>query len=650
MFYQYWVVEQMTLFNLVKKNVIGNFKNYLLYFLSILFSVVIYYTFVSLQYSKDIQTNVESSDVLRSIFTQASIILILFVAVFIWYSNSFFTRKRKKEIGLYSLIGVRKKTIGKMLFYENLLMGIIAIGVGIFLGTLLSKFFSMLLLKLMGIVVDVGMTFSIKAIMNTIIIFLLIILFTSFQGYRLIYRFQLIDLFKAEKVGEQAPKASIFATACGTGLLAFSYWLLLGPATSSEARYMINLTLITISLIFGTYLFFRSVTVYLLQLLQKNNSHYYKGMNLISITQLLYRIKGNARTLSIIAILSAITISVLSTAYTNYYLYQKNVNKSVPFSYQYLLQGDSFNQRISKVIEDDQKHPILTQLDIPIIQLKTKFKAPGNYLTDPTRIISETTFNEVSISLNRDENIKLSNKEAAIIKPMYAATEHSASDYKGKMIHLNLPEGKMNLIFVAMKEGRILRWNYPDFYVIVSDQTFDQLSKQVKPLIYKVYKVKDEKNTKETSKKLLKLEGAKEAQVITIYKEYKNGLQSAGMDLFLMGFIGLVFLAATGSIIYFKQLTEAYSDQARYKILRKIGVSKRQISRSIIKQTLFIFGLPLIVGIGHSLVILRALGTLYGSTDNNIIIPIFTTIIAYVIIYLGYFALTVRTSNQIVNK
>ncbi|MFB7142393.1 ABC transporter permease [Gottfriedia sp. NPDC056225] len=437
----------MTLFNLVKKNVIGNFKNYLLYFLSILFSVVIYYTFVSLQYSSEIQANVESSDVLSSVFTQASIILILFVAVFILYSNSFFTKKRKKEIGLYSLIGVRKKTIGKMLFYENLIMGVIAICAGILVGTLLSKFFSMLLLKLMGMVVDVGMTFSFKAIMNTIVVFLFIILFTSIQGFRLIYRFQLIELFKAEKVGEQAPKASIISTVCGIGLLIISYWLLLGPTTSNETKYLIILTIITINLILGTYLLFRSVVLYLLQLSQKNKAQYYKGMNLISITQLLYRIKGNARTLSIIAILSAVTISVLSTAYTNYYLFEKSVKKSVPFSYQYLSQGDTFNQKVAKLIKDDKKHPIQSELDITIIQLKSNFKTPGNYLTDPTKIISESTFNHVSSALNRNDHINLSNEDAAVIKPMYAATIHTPSDYKGKMISFNLPKGKINLTF-----------------------------------------------------------------------------------------------------------------------------------------------------------------------------------------------------------
>ncbi len=132
-------------------------------------------------------------------FGVSSIILILFVAIFILYSNSFFTRKRKKEVGLYAILGLRKKTIAKMLFYENLVMGIIALVIGIILGTLLSKLFAMILIKLMGSITDVDFGISFLAITQTVIVFMVIILFTSVQGYRLIYRFKLIELFYAEK-------------------------------------------------------------------------------------------------------------------------------------------------------------------------------------------------------------------------------------------------------------------------------------------------------------------------------------------------------------------------------------------------------------------------------------------------------------------
>src|SRR5690606_7206350 len=211
MFYTRWEVAYMTLFDVAKKNVIGNFKNYLLYFISMIFSVVIYYTFVSLQYSPEVQMAIESSDAVLNIFIAGSILLIIFVAIFIYFSNSFFTKKRKKEVGLYSLLGLKKKTIGRMLFYENLIMGGMAVVFGIIIGTILSKLFTMIVLKLLDSAVEVSFGISVEAIVNTLIVFLIISLFTSFSAYRLIYRFKLIELFRAEKEGEKLPKASSFA-------------------------------------------------------------------------------------------------------------------------------------------------------------------------------------------------------------------------------------------------------------------------------------------------------------------------------------------------------------------------------------------------------------------------------------------------------
>jgi putative ABC transport system permease protein len=127
-------------------------------------------------------------------------------------------------------------------------------------------------------------------------------------------------------------------------------------------------------------------------------------------------------------------------------------------------------------------------------------------------------------------------------------------------------------------------------------------------------------------------------------------LEEAGINLFTLGFLGLVFLAATGSIIYFKQLTEAHSDKERYAILRKIGVRKKEVSRSIAKQTGFIFALPLAVGLLHCGAILKAITTLYGSVSEvNLTVPIASAMLVYLLLYCGYYALTVRSYNKIVN-
>ena len=143
------------------------------------FSIVIYFTFVSLKYDTAIQSATEGSTKISSAFSGAAVVLIIFVAIFIWYSNSFFTRKRKKEVGLYSLLGVRKKQIGRMLFYENFLMGVLALLAGMVLGSVLTRFFVSLLMKVMGYDAVSNFSISPAAIINTTIVFMIITLITS---------------------------------------------------------------------------------------------------------------------------------------------------------------------------------------------------------------------------------------------------------------------------------------------------------------------------------------------------------------------------------------------------------------------------------------------------------------------------------------
>lgn len=641
----------MTLFSLAGKNIKGNFNNYLVYFVSLVFSMVIYYTFVSLQYSDKIQESIELSDTMSFMFRVSSVILILFVAIFILYSNSFFTRRRKKEVGLYSMLGLRKKTIGRMLFYENLIMGMIALVIGIVLGTLLSKLFSMILIKLMGSTAEVDFGISMLAIIQTVIVFMAIILFTSVQGYRLIYRFKLIELFHAEKKGEQIPKVSPIAAVVGVILLAASYWLILRPFPNEfNMEYLIkNYGVALIALVIGTHLFFRSVTVYLLKLSQRNKSRYYRGTRLIETSQLLYRIRGNARTFTVIALLSAATISFFGATYSGYYGNEKNSKEVVPFSYSHLSKGQDFDSKIENIIAEDNKHPIKAQLDIPVIKLKGKLSFRLDYEMNPVKLISASTFNQAAKALGRDKTVTLSGNQATVIKPRF--TKFTPSDFKGQEVTLQLPEQNRNLKFVNMLEGSVLPFDVPDFYVVVSDNTFTELAGQKSPLTYKVYEVENEKTAETTSKKVNQLIGKDFQVASSFYTEYKQGKEGNALNLFIFGFLGLVFLAATGSIIYFKQLTEANEAKDHYGILRKIGVSKKDIRKSVHKQTLFVFGLPLTAGILHGTVILNFTSNFVSDLIGaNIMVPILTAMVSFVIIYAGYYVLTVNTYNRIVNR
>jgi putative ABC transport system permease protein len=641
----------MSLFSVVKKNVIGNFKSYLIYFISMILSVVIYYTFVALKYSSDIQKSISSSEAMNVIFTEGSVILILFVAVFILYSNAFFTKRRKKEVGLYSLLGVRKKTIGGMLFYENLIMGVFAILVGIVLGTILSKLFVMILLKLLDSAIEVSFSLSWQAIVNTSLVFAVVILFTSIQSYRVIYRFKLIELFQAEKEGEQAPKASIVVAGIASILIAFSYWIVFQPMETS-AQMGIYFLLFLASIIAGTFLLFRSLTIYLLKMAQRNKVHYYRGMNLIGTSQLLYRIKGNARMLATIAILSAVTLSAITVGYSQYVNVATQANKESPFSYTFISQGEAFDNQVNRIITEDQEHPITAQLDIPVIKTKIassnlEILPPSVMEADenPLKLISASTFNRMSKGLHREQTVELTGDQAAVIRPLY--TSFSTADFTGFTLGIKLQQGEHIVSFVTLLKDRVLSWSYPDILVIVSDTLFTNIAKQAPPVTYKVYKVTGQETARATSAQLKELDS--EGTVITSYYSiYRHNLEDAGLGIFMLGFLGLVFLAATGSMIYFKQLTEAHSDKGRYDILRKIGVSKKEIWNSVAKQTLFVFGLPLAVGIVHSTMILKALLSINLITFN-FAFPILISVTAYIIIYIFYYVLTVNSFNKIVN-
>lgn len=638
----------MTLFSVARKNIAGNFKSYLLYLASMVFSIVIYFTFVSLQYSTEVAQAIQSSRGVQSIFLQASILLILFAAVFVWYSSSFFNRKRKKEIGLYSLLGVRKKTIGWMLFYENMMMGALALAVGIAIGALLSKLFTLMMLRLLDSAVEISFALSLAAIGNTVIVFAILIVVTSIHAYLLIYRFRLIELFQAEKQAESRPKGSPIAAVLAVMVLAASYWLIHQPITTSQ-QFSITLLLFMIGIVFGTYLLFRFAAVRFLLLLAKDKARYYKGVRFVGAAQLLFRMRGHVRMLTTVSLLSAVTIIAVSIGASSYYEIERESAMTAPFSYTHLSKSDKLDAEIEKVITADKEHPIVAKLDIPIVGTTADASelavAPSKFSPSevPVKLISAATFNAIASALGSADQVRLTGLEAAIVKPM--GTAHQADDYVGRSIALKQAEDNRSVTFVRFFDEKVLNGGFPDLVVVVSEALYGEFARQSAPAIYKAYKVEDERSARAASEALLGLD-TKEAELIVHYAVYRGILEAGGVNLFVLGFLGLVFMAATGSMIYFKQLTEAQSDIGRYEMLRNIGVSRRELSVSIAMQSLFVFGLPLVAGMLHSALFLQVLMN-FNLVGREAAVPIAMSMTAYVIIYMGYYGLTVQSCRRI---
>lgn len=620
------------------------------------FSIMIYFTFTSIQYNTQVQKVVGSSVQFSSVFKSAATVIAVFVAIFIWYSNSFFIRKRKKEVALYSLLGIRKKGIGRMLFYENIVMGMAALLAGILMGSLLSKLFIMLLIRLMGFSADIAFMIPAKAVKNTVTVFLVLFLITSIHGYRLIYRFKLIELFKAESQGEREPKVSVLRSILAVLLIGGGY--LLYTKTSVVASV---LTIpVTLGLtVLGTFFLFSSLTLLIIKLAKKNERRYFSGINMIGTSQLLYRIKGSARTLATIAVLSGSTLTAMEVSASFYYDLSVSLEKNYGFSYAYESYDRSLDKKAEAIIEKYPKNKIMASVEMEFAEVKGLWPDFSNALPKNNaksasfNIISESKYKEIAEVRGLKDKIKLKgSSEAVVFGQLINFTTEVHSE--GKTVTITENNESLPLKVAEVKTYSLVNSGMMRYSVVVADEVYNKY--HTKANTYRIigYITDNKKDSEGLTTELAKLlseqppNKAGEAMAFSSYYEYyRNGTTFAGLIIFIGAFLGLLFLVATGSIIFFKQLSEANDDKNRYGILRKIGVTNREIKASISKQIFIVFALPLVVGIMHSLVASTLLSRLI---KQNLTIPILITVSAFTVIYMCYYFLTVNSYYNIINS
>ena len=606
----------MTLFNLALKNIRRNMKSYGLYIGSTIFSIIIFFTFATLKHSGDISGLAEQSKQISGIMSASAFVLIIFVAIFILYSNSFFMRKRKKEVALYALMGVRKQKIGFLLFFENMVIGMVSLIVGVVSGFFLSQLLLSLLLKLMGLNIGIGLAFSPNAVIETIIVFLIIFLFTSLQGYRVIYRFKLIDLFHASKKGEELPKARVISVILGLATLAGAYWLALQDLTSEAWRLLgLAMPIVIIALtVLGTYLIFNSVLVFVLQMLKKRKFWAWKGLNLMTASQLLYRIRGNAKTLTIIATLSATTITAGGAVFGLYYDTEENVEQYTPFSFMWEGQEEAIDASIVK----------------ESIRVDTKnIRINSEQMEKAYTVIDHSAFEQLAEALEWDiDSLNITEDEVALIEPFY--DEQWTEDVK------EVSFNKVDYEVVQIYGESIFNIStVPGTVIVAHDKAYNDLNAEEST--YQAVQVENYKEHLDLSQEL-------EAKSSTVdfssaVQDFQDSLEGTGIMLFVGSFLGLVFLVATGSIIFFKMMTEAEDDKDKYSILYKIGVPKKEIKRTIRYQVGLIFIAPLILGLMHGTVALIAFSSLF---QMELWVPITIWMLAYVFIYIIYYFITIR--------
>ncbi|EJG7449974.1 ABC transporter permease [Listeria monocytogenes] len=642
----------MTLFDLAKKNIRHNFVHYFLYFASMIFSIMIYFTFLVLSKDPSVVARIDQSAKLSTAFSSSSVILLIFVAIFILYSNNFFTRKRKKEIGLYSLLGLRKKEIGRMLFYENFIMGLGALIIGIIAGTLLSKLFVTILLNLINLDSIGGFAFSWAAVIQTSIVFIIITLFTSFTGYRIIYRTTLLDLFHSESKREKSPKPSFILALLSILLIGLGYFIAGQPLDSkgsiwAQLGFSIGALVILASVIIGTALFITFFLPYLLTKLRNNKRIFYKGSNIISTSQLAFRISSNAKTLIIISILSATTLSAIGTISSVYYQANTSASTSAPSSFEYEIPKDSeTNNKIIKTAESDPDHPVEFKQKSTYYIVKAEGARPDFVEYDINEgfpVISESDYNSLVKNQGTPEKTaNLKENEAQMVLTI-TYDEDAQKEMIGEKFTLNSPD-KPNIKIKSVVQNSPIS-TIPGLLVLPDSQVAKiAADSSIAAHGVESISVKDAKQAQALDKKMRAVI-PKDTNFVSYTKMYQEIITVTGVLLFIGMFIGFVFLAATGSIIYFKQLTEAYNDIGTFDILKKIGLTRRDIRKVLAKQLLVVFLIPLIIGIAHSSFALLGLSHMLAL---DLTLPVVISTGVYTLMYIVYYFVTLNSYTNIV--
>ncbi|MER2263022.1 MAG: FtsX-like permease family protein [Psychrobacillus sp.] len=627
-----------------------NIKSYYLYVFALVFSVSLYYSFVTLQYNPAIVNEIgtgRSSAALEA----ASYLLLFIVTFFVLYANKLFMNRRSKEIGLYQLVGMSKSLVARLIAIENIILWFSAIVIGVLVGLLSSRIFVMILLKLVEKDAFVELSFSIEALMTTVVVFSVLLLIVIVQTAIRIKRVTLLALITTTAVAdERVKKFNAFQMFLGfIGLISIGYGYYLSttlldldniPSANVLLFKMIAILALTIG---GTYFVFRFSVALILNFVRKSKKGLLSIQDVLSLSTIMHRMKANAMSLTTITVLSATTLAILTLTYISYYSTDSVAKQAVP--YDYVMYEDTGFELVG---EFDKEGIQYTRYDIDLLAVPADVRT----LLTKEAALNKTLSTELGVQVvslkdiqSKLPKLQLKEGEGYILGYDTLSAENIRIEGQ-KPIQFNTSTGKDEIFIKELTEDRLV----PDYHffgmftVVVTDTYFQKLLSDPLTKNQKIVGM----DLKEKSQ-LTKAEEVFEANKVSVempipgndlatntvsvesQENYRvKMLDSLGMTIFISGFLGLAFLIATGSILYFKQMSEADEEKGTYKILRKMGFTTNEIMSGIRRKQLFNFGFPLIIGLAHSYFAVKS-GWIFFGTE--LVAPLLITMGIYIVLY-----------------
>lgn len=615
---------------LALQNIGRNRRFYFPYLLTGVFTIAMFYNMCFLTSSKDL-SKIPGFDSLRLILALGTTIVGIFSVVFLIYTNSFLMKRRNKELGLYNILGMEKRHIAGVLFFESIFTCIVTIVAGLAFGILVSKLMLLLLCRMLFFKVGFGFSVSSWSITKTIMLFTAIYLVTLLFNLMRIRLSKPIELLHGDKAGEKEPKVKWLLVLIGTASLVTGYWM--AQTIESPLEALIWFFVAVILVMVGTYCLFTAGSIALLKLLRKNKSYYYKTRHFTAVSGMMYRMKQNAVGLANICILSTMVLVMVSTTVSLYVGVDNALKLRYPTDISITLSMEDKETTRERLysgamkaaeeaglkVEDLVEY---TSLSFATIMDGSSLKIEGNNYTGSVDSVAQVvvlTGDEYKNVTGKDANLKKNQVIAYSLKKSYdwKTINLGGADYEVKEWLDDFPvESAYNAYVLNV------------FYIIVdSQETLDSIyEKQLQvygknasiPKWYMQFNldgtddeiVKYYENMKKATSVSYEYTGKDEngnEVVKTGYKTYvecrqaeKQGFYAVYGGLLFIGiFLGLLFLMATVLIIYYKQISEGYEDKGHFEIMQKVGMSHEEVKGSIRSQVLTVFFLPLVTAIIH---------------------------------------------------
>ena len=695
------------LFKLSIRNMKKSFKDYAIYFLTLVLGVAIFYMFNSLDSQQAMLQVSQSTRDMISLMIELLGMISVFIAIvlgfLIVYANNFLVNRRKREFGIYMTLGMGRRQISTIILFETILVGILSLVVGIFIGVFASQFMSILVAKLFEAdMTEFTFVFSKDACIKTCIYFAVMYLAVIIFNTLTISRYKLINLLTAvrknEKVKIKNPVISILVFIISAVILGYAYYLVTGGVrelqTGDELLKPILMGIV------GTIGIFWSLSGFILRVIQSRKSIYLKGTNMFVLRQLNNKINTNIVSMTVICLMLFMTISVLSSSLSIKLALDSQLDRFTPvdlnlYKTAYLPESyvSSYSGKTIYNTEEqieDSRHPVSYTLEtngydmnnlkdiieLPIYALPewtladslgdyyetTKSQYPMLTYDISESIIKISDYNKIAelygeeqYTLNDDEYIVLCNYEQMIEIRNQTLSTNSNIEINGKTYHSKYNECKDGFIFIATTEinaGIIL---VPDSFEIKAEDTEQYL-------LVANYNAETEEGKQEIENTLIgsgdteffenvrekgiDLDGSSKISIT----ESSKGL--ATIIIFIAIYLGIVFLIASSAILALKQLTESSDNKQRYTILRKIGCDEKMINGALFRQIFIFFMMPLVLAMIHSIFgikfILSMLEVL--ASPDELLPSVIVTAVIIGAIYGVYFLATYLGSKNIIKE